>query len=126
MTVVKSLSFKVGIVLLSIWLFGFMIGHLEIFGVNCINFFEALAADCYPDQQTVVDASKNIVRVRLESAYAGKGARLGNRWCSKSESIPIILLVGVAVWGAAIIFVLGLILYRVVIEPLVKKKLKTE
>jgi hypothetical protein len=130
MTAEKSLSFKVGIVLLSIWLFVFLIGHLEIFGLTWINFCENLPAYCYPDQQSIVDVAKSIVRVRGESAYGGKsaielGVRLGHRWYPKSESIPIILLVGVAVWGAAIIFVLGLILYRVVIEPSVKKKRKT-
>ena len=127
MTLWNSFSCKVGIVLLSIWLFVFMIGHLEMVGVNWINFFENLPAYSYPN-----DASQNIVTVRLASAYEGKstieiGARLGHRWYPKSGNIPIIILIGVAVWGAAIIFVLGLILYQVVIEPLVqKKKVKTE
>jgi hypothetical protein len=68
--------------------------------------------------------------VRVEPNYKEKstveiGARLGpRRWFSKSEGIPIVLLVFIGVWGPAIIFVLGLILYRMVIAPLVKKKLK--
>ncbi len=67
--------------------------------------------------------------MRLESVYEGKstveiGAMLGHRWYSKAENIPIILLVGVVVWGTAIIFVLGLLLYRIVIEPQVKKESK--
>lgn len=126
----KSLSFKVGVVLLSIWLLVFIIGHSESFGVNWIKFFENPPAHCYPEQESVVYASKNIVRVRVESNYRERstieiGARLGHRWYPKSESIPIILLVGVAVWGTATIFVLGLILYQAVIKLLVKKKLKT-
>jgi flagellar biosynthesis/type III secretory pathway M-ring protein FliF/YscJ len=51
------------------------------------------------------------------------GARLGHRkWFSKSEDIPIILLVFIRVWGNAIILVLGAILYFIVIEPIIKKR----
>jgi hypothetical protein len=83
MTVVNSIPFKVGMILLSIGLFVF-IGYLETFGVNWICLCENLPAYCYPDQQSIVDASMNIVRVRVESAYEGKstmeiGARLGHR-----------------------------------------------
>jgi len=122
MTGVNSLSFKVGIMLLSIWLFVFMIGHLEMVGVNGINFFENIPAYSYPD-----DASKNIVTVRFASAYEGKstieiGARLGHRWYPKSEEIPFILLMFIGVWGSAIILVLGTILYFIVIEPIIEKR----
>jgi hypothetical protein len=122
MTVVNSLSFKVGIALLSIWLFVFTIGHLEMVGVNWINFFENKPAYSYPD-----DASKNIVTVRLASAYEGKstieiGARLGHRWYPKSEEIPFILLMFIGVWGSAIILVLGAILYFMIIEPIIEKR----
>ena len=131
-TGVKSLSVKVGVVHLSIWLFVFIIGQLETFGVNVTYFCENPRTRCYSDQKSIVDALKKIVRVSVESVHKGKstieiGARLGYRWYPKSESILMIVLVGVTVWGAAIIFVLGFILYRVVIEPLVqKKKIRTE
>jgi hypothetical protein len=58
----NSLSFRVGMIFLSIGLFVF-IGYLEIFGVKWICFCENLPAYCYPDQQSIVYASKNIVRV---------------------------------------------------------------
>ena len=94
MTLMRSSSFKVGIILLSMGLFVFT-GYLETFGVKWIYLCESLPAYCYPDQQSIVYASKNIVRVRVESAYEGKsiieiGARLGHRkWYSKSEDILI-------------------------------------
>lgn len=122
----KSLALKVGIILLMMLLFVF-IGYLEIFGVRWIHFCENLPPFCYPGQHSIVDTSKNIVEIRVESVYEGKspieiGARLGHRWYPKSGSIPIILLVGGAVWGTAIIFVLGTILYIIVVEPIVKKR----
>jgi hypothetical protein len=126
-TFMKSLSFKVGMILLSIGLFVF-IGYLETFGVNSMCPCENLPAYCYPDQQSIVDASKNIVRVRVESAYEGKstieiGARLGHpKWFPKSKDIPIILFIFMAVWGTAIILVLGAILYFIVIEPIIEKR----
>ena len=92
----KSLSFKVGIILLSIWSFVF-IGFLETFGAKRIYFCGNPPIYCYFDQQSIVYASKNIVRLRVESAYEGKstieiGARLGHpKWFPKSKDIPIIL-----------------------------------
>jgi hypothetical protein len=85
---------------------------------------------CYSYQPSIVDASKNFVRGWVESVYKEKsiieiGARLGLRkWYSKSEDIAIIIPEFIGVRGSAIIFALGLILYRMIIEPLVKKKLK--
>jgi len=131
-TVVKSLSFKAAIILLSIALSVF-VGHPEVSGVERVYVSKNLSSYSYLNQQSITNASMNTVRVRFKSPYELQsttvkiGARLGHRWYPKSESMPIIIIVGVAVWGAAIIFVLGLILYQVVIEPLVqKKKEKTE
>ena len=127
MTVVKSLLFKLGITPLSIWLFVF-VGYLETFGVTWTYFCENLSTYSYPDQLSIVYTSKNIVRGRIKLVYEEEfninlGARLGYRkWFSKSEDVPIILLVFIGVWGNAIIFVLGIILYRIVIEPIIKKR----
>jgi hypothetical protein len=127
MTVVNSLSFKVGIILLGIWLFVF-IGFLEAFGAKGIYFCGIPPIYFYFCQPSIVDASKNIVRVRVESAYEGKstieiGARLGLRKrFSKCEDIPIILFIFIGVWGIAIILVLGAILYFIVIEPTIEKR----
>jgi len=129
MTVVNSLSFKVGIILLIIWLFVF-IGYLEAFGGKRTYRCKNVPTYCYPGQERIVCVSKNIVRVSVKSGYQQKfpieiGARLGPyRSFSKSKNIPIILCIFIAVWGTAIIFVLGLLLYRIVIEPQVKKESK--
>ena len=123
----KSLSFKVGIILLSIELFVF-IGYLEPFGGKRIYFCGNPPIYCYFDQQSIVYASKNIVSGWIKSVHKEEfnidiGAKLRHRrWFSKSEDIPIILFVFIAVWGSAIIFVLGAILYRIVIEPGIKKR----
>ena len=169
---IKSLSFRVGIILLSIWLFVF-IGYLETFGAKPIYFCGNPPIYCYFDQQSMVYAPKNMVRGWIKSIHKDEfnidpfggakprvlrrreegplrvnpeplglssdrrraqafrprsrrvdiGAKLGHRkWFSKSEGIPIILFVFIAVWGSAIIFVLGAILYRIVIEPGIKKR----
>ena len=124
------LSSKVGIVLLSIGLF-VVIRCLDQCETKWINRYERVPAYGNADQQSTVNASKNILRGWIASDYKEKsaikiGPRLGHRWYSKSEGISIILLIGVAVWGSAIIFALGLILYRMFIEPLLKKKVKTQ
>jgi len=127
MTVVKSLSFKLGIILLSILLFVF-VGYLETFGANWIYFCVNPPRHSYFGKQSIVDASKNIVRGWIGSTYKegfnmDMGAKLGYRKrFSKSEDVPTILLVFIGVWGNAIIFVLGIILYRIVIEPIIKKR----
>jgi hypothetical protein len=130
-TAVKLLSFKVGIILLSIVLSVFA-GYLEIFGLKFINISRNLSFYYRLSQQNITDASRNTVRVRFGSGCEGRsaiaiGARLGpRRWFSKSEHIPIILLLFIGVWGTAIILVLGYILYRVAIEPLMRKRPKRE
>lgn len=130
-TGMKSLSLRVGTVFLSIGLL-VVVRCLERCETKWANCYERLPAYCNADRQGIVDASRNIVRGWIESGYKEKstiemGATFGHRWYPKSGNIPIIILIGVVVWGAAIIFVLGLILYQVVIEPLVqKKKVKTE
>ena len=127
MTLMKSFSFKIGIILLSIWLFVF-IGYLETSGGKRIYYCGNPPIYCYFDQPSIVYASKNIVRGWIKSVYKEEfnidmGARLGHRkWFSKSEDIPIILLVFIRVWGNAIILVLGAILYFIVIEPIIKKR----
>ena len=168
----KSLSFKVGIILLSIWLFVF-IGYLETFGAKRIYFCGNPPIYCDFDQQSMVYAPKNMVRRWIKPVHKDEfnidpfggakprvlrrrkeaplrvnpepldlssgrrraqafrpgsrrvdiGVKLGHRkWFSKSEGIPIILFVFIAVWGSAIIFVLGAILYFIVIEPIIKKR----
>jgi len=125
----KSLSFKVGIILLTIWLFVF-IGCLKTFGAKWTYFCKNVPTYCYLGQGRIVCISKNIVRVRVKSGYQQNfpieiGARFGPcRSFSKSKNIPIILCIFIAVWGTAIIFVLGLLLYRIAIEPLVKTESK--
>lgn len=126
MTASKSLSFRVGMIFLSVWFF-VLIGYSEAFGTKLFYSCENPLTCRYFCQPSIVDASKNFVTEWIESVYKETssieiGAKLGRRWYPKSESMPIILLVGVAVWGAAIIFVLGLIFYRIVIEPFVQKK----
>jgi hypothetical protein len=126
MALTNRLPIKIGIILPSIGLFVFF-GYLETFEVNPNCLWENLPDSCYSEQQSSVDASKNVVKVKLESVYERHsteiGARLGLRkWYPKSEGIPMILLIFIGVWGTAIIFVLGLILYWVVIEPWAKKK----
>jgi hypothetical protein len=122
----KSLSFKVGIILFIIWLFVFG-GYLERFRPEWIYCCENSRTYCHICQR-IVYASRNTVRVWIESGYKQKstieiGARLGPRkWYSKSRDIPLILLVFIGVWEIAIIFVLGAILYRIVIGPLIKKR----
>jgi hypothetical protein len=127
MSVVKSLSSRVEIILLSIWLFVF-IGYLETFGVKRISFCGNPPPYSYFGKQTIVYASKNIVRGWIKAAYKGgfnidMGAKLGHRkGVSESEDVPIILLVFIGVWGSAIILVLGAILYFIVIEPIIEKR----
>ena len=107
-------------------------GYLEIFGLKLGDFSKNLFCYYPLNQQNVTDTSRTTVRVRLGSGYEGQsaieiGARLGpRRWFSKSEHIPIILLLFIGVWGTAIILVLGYILYRVAIEPLARKRSKRE
>ena len=109
MTIVKSLLLKVGIILLSVGLFAF-IGYLEAFGVKRISFCGTPPPYSYFEKQGIVYASNNVVRVWIESGYEEKstieiGARLGHRKrFSKSEDIPMILLLFIGVWGSAIIF----------------------
>jgi len=124
----KSLSLKVGIVFLGIWLFVFVIGHLETYGVDLPPFCENPYVFCYRNQDTIPYASKNIVRAGVESVYKGQptiemGARVGYRkWYSTCEQIPSILCIFIAIWGTAIILVAGAILYFIVIEPIIKQK----
>jgi hypothetical protein len=130
MTGIKSLSCKVGMILLSIGLF-VVIRCLERSETKWINCYGHLPAYCNTNQQSTVSGPKNILRGSITFDYSEKsvvktGPRLGHRWYPKSENIPIILFLGVAVWGAAIIFVLGLILYRLVVEPLLIGEIKTE
>lgn len=129
-TGMELLSCKVGMILLSIGLF-VLIRCLEERETKWVDSYERLPVYCNANQQSTVNVPQNILRGWIASDYKEKtviktGPRLGHRWYSKSKNLPIILFLGVAVWGAAIIFVLGLILYQAVIEPLVKKKLKTE
>lgn len=125
----KSLSFEFGIILLSIWLF-VSIGYLETFGAKWKYLCKNVPTYCSPGQERIVYVPKNIVRVRVKSGYQQEfpieiGARLGPcKSFSTSKNIPIILCIFIAVWGTTIIFVLGLLLYRIVIEPLVKKESK--
>ena len=125
----KSLSFEVGIILLAIWLF-VLIGYLETFEAKWTYLCKNVPTYCNPGQERIVCVSKNIVRVSVKCGYQQKfpieiGARLGPcRSFSKSKNIPVILCIFIAVWGTAIIFVLGLLLYRIVIEPQVKKESK--
>jgi hypothetical protein len=114
-------------IFLSGWLF-VLIGYSEAFGTKLFYSCENPHTCRYFCQPSIVDASKNFVSEWIESVYKETssieiGARLGLRKCySKSEGIPIILCVFIAVWGTAIIFVLGLILYQIVIEPLIQKR----
>ncbi len=51
------------------------------------------------------------------------GATLGHfKRFSKSEDLKTILLIFIGVWGTAIIFFLGTILYQIVIKPLIKEE----
>ena len=123
----KSLSYKVGIILLCIWLFVFG-GYLETFGAEWKYFFENPSTYNYFDQQSIDYTSKNNVRGWIKSIYKEKftiemGARLGHlKRFSKSEDPKLILLISIVGWGIAIIFVLGAIVYRLVIRPLIKKR----
>ena len=74
-TLMKSFSFKIGIILLTIWLFVF-IGYLETSGGKRIYYCGNPPIYWYFDQPSIVYASKNIVRVRVESAYEGKSTYL--------------------------------------------------
>jgi len=120
-------SFKVNAVIFSIWLFVFG-GYLETFGEEWMCFSESPPAHFCFDQQNIVYTLKNIVKGWIETfdkenfiiAMAG---RFGHRKTfSEPENLKIILLIFIGVWGIAIFFVLGLILYRIIIEPLIKER----
>lgn len=127
----KSLSHKVGIILLCICLFVFG-GYLETFGAEWTYFYENRSTYNYFDQHNTGYTSKNNVRGWIKSDYKKKfiiemGARLGHfKRFSKSEDPKLILLIPIVVWGIAIIFVLGVILYRLAIRPFIKKMKVTE
>lgn len=127
MTVIKSLSFKVKVIFFSIWLFVFS-GYSKPFGAKRIYFCENPSTYCYFDQQSIVYTSKNIVRVWVKTVYKGKytiemGGKFGHlKRFSKSEGPKMILLIFIVGWGIAIISVLGAILYRIVIKPMIKKR----
>jgi len=127
MTGMKSLSFKIGMILLSIGLFVVM-KCLEQRETKWINHYEHIPAYCNADQQGIVYASKYTARGWIESTYRegfniDTGAKLGySKRFSKSGNIPTMILIGIAIWGAAIIFILGLVLYRIVVEPIVEKR----
>jgi len=125
----KSLSLKIGIIILSVWLFVFL-GFLGAAGVKWINLCERPLASYYPDQQPIVYASKNIVRGCIESGYKEKsttriGATFGHRWYPKPEEVPFILLIFIGVWGSTTIFLLAIIFLIITstFRCLIKQKL---
>jgi hypothetical protein len=103
----KSLSFKVGVILSIIWLFVFG-GYLETFGAGWIYSCENPSPHCYFNQQNF------IIEIAGKFGYFKK--------FSESEKPKMILLIFIVCWGIAIIFVLGAILYRIVIGPLIEKR----
>jgi hypothetical protein len=126
MTLIKSLSFKVGIILVSISLFVHG-GYLDTFGEEWLYFCENPSAHCYFDEKDIVHTSKNIVGVWDKTVCKEKFAiemawkcGLGKRF-STSECPKMILLIFVACWGIVIIFVLATVFYRIVVEPLIEK-----
>jgi hypothetical protein len=127
MTLMKSLSFKGWIILFSILLF-VLGGYSETLGAGGLYLCENPSAHRYFGPQDIVYASKNILRGWIESVCKEKftvemGVRLGHRkGVSRSEDRPIVLFVFIGVWGIAILFILGVILYQIVIDPLVKKR----
>jgi len=127
MTLVQLLSFKGWIILFSIWLFVFS-GYLDTFGANRIYFCKNPSTYRHFDQQSIVYTSERIVRGWVKTGYKEKviiemAGKFGLRKkFSKSEAIPIIIFVFIGGWGIAILFVLGVILYQIIIEPLIKKK----
>jgi hypothetical protein len=129
MRLVRLLSFREGIILFGICL-SVLGGYSETLGAGWLFRHENLSAHCCPGEQDIVYASKHIVRGWI--AYACKedfsieiGAKLGlHKRFSKSENMPIILFIFVVVWGIASLFVLGVILYQIVVEPFIKKKKK--
>jgi hypothetical protein len=126
----KSLSFKIEIIFFSIWLFVFN-GYLETFGAEWIYSCENPSPHCYFDQQNMAYALKNIVRGWIKTVDKEKfiieiAGRFGHRKTfPEPENLKMILLIFIGVWGIAIFFVLGVILYRIIIEPAIEKiKLK--
>jgi hypothetical protein len=126
MTLVKLLSFKRSIILLSIWLF-ILGGYSETLGAGWLFRRENLSAHCNPGEQDIVYASKRTVRGWIAFACKEKftiemGTNLTLRKrSSRSENITTILFIFMVSWGIAILFVLGVILYQIVIQALIKK-----
>jgi hypothetical protein len=123
----ESPSFRVYAIFFSIWLFVFG-GYLETFGGEWLSFYKNPLSHCYFDPQNIVYTLKNIVKGWIETfdkenfiiAMAG---RFGHRKTfSEPENLKMILLIFIGIWGIAIFFVLGLILYRIIIEPLIKER----
>jgi hypothetical protein len=108
------------------------IGYLPTLGANRIYLFENPPIYCHFDKQTILYASKNIVRGWTKSAYQEvfdidmRGTLGYPHQFTRSKNVPIIACILLAAWGAAIIFVLGAICYSIVIKLLVEKKRKDE
>jgi hypothetical protein len=122
----KSLSFKVGIILFCISLFVHG-GLLETFGGEWLYFCENPFDHCYLDHQDIVRTSKNIIEVGDKTVSKEKFViemvskfGLGKRF-STSECPKMILLIFMVCWGIAINFVLATVFYRIVVEPLIGK-----
>jgi hypothetical protein len=125
-TLAKLLSFKKWIILFGICLFVFAT-YSGTPGAGWLYPCENQFAHCDLSQQDIVFASNHIVRGWIDSVCEENfaiemGAKLGlHKEYAKSEDIPIILFIFMLGWGIAILFVLGVILYQIIIEPLIKK-----
>jgi hypothetical protein len=131
MTGMKLLSFEVGIILVSISLF-VHVGDSETFGEAWLYFCENPSAHGYFSQRDIVDTSKNIIGVWDKTVSKAKFViemvwRFGLcKRFSTSERPKMILVIFMVCWAIAIIFVLAIVFYRIVVGPLIEKRLKKD